>query len=43
MYNLVCNYLNDNNPVFHKQFGFWKGKSTDHTLIELLNSIYDSK
>ena len=41
MYNRVYNYLNDNN-LFHKQFGFRKGHSTDHALIELINSIYDS-
>ena len=42
MYNRVYNYLNDNNLLFHKQFGFRKGHSTDHALIELINSIYDS-
>ena len=41
MYNCVYNYLNDNN-LFHKQFGFRRGHSTDHALIELINSIYDS-
>ena len=29
---------NDNNLLFHKQFGFRKDHSTDHTLIELINS-----
>ena len=42
MYNRVYNYLNDNNLLFQKQFGFKKGHSTDHALIELINSIYDS-
>ena len=42
MYNWVYNYLNDNNLLFHKQFGFRKGHSTDHTLIKLTDSIYDS-
>ena len=42
MYNRVCNYLNDNNLLFHKQFGFMKSHSTDHALIELINSTYDS-
>ena len=42
MYNRVYNYLNDNNFLFHKQFGFRKGHSTEHALIELINSIYDS-
>ena len=41
MYNRVYNYLNKNN-LFHKQFGFTKGHSIDHTLIKLIDSIYDS-
>ena len=40
MYSRVYNYLNDN--LFHKQFVFRKGHSTDHALIALINSIYDS-
>ena len=42
MYNRVYNYLNNNDLLFHKQFGFRKGHSTDHALIELINRIYDS-
>ena len=42
MYNRVYNYLNDNNLLFRKQFGFRKGHSTDHALIKLIDSIYDS-
>ena len=42
MYNRVYNYLNDNNLLFRKQFGFRKGHFTDHTLIKLIDSIYDS-
>ena len=42
MYNRVYNYLNDNNLLLHKQFSFRKSHSTDHTLTELINSIYDS-
>ena len=41
IYNRVYNYLNDNN-LFHKHFGFRKGHSTDHAVIKLLDSIYDS-
>ena len=41
IYNRVYNYLNDNNLLFHKQFGFRKGHSTDHALIKLIDSIYD--
>ena len=42
MYNLVYNYLNANSLLFHKQLGFRKCHSTDHALVELINSIYDS-
>ena len=42
MYNRVYNYLNDNNFFFREQFGFRKGHSTDHALIKLTDSIYDS-
>ena len=42
MYNRVYNYLNDINFLFRKQFGFRKGHSTDHALIKLIDSIYDS-
>ena len=41
MYNQVYNYLNDNNILFRKQFGFRKGHFTDHALIKLIDSIYD--
>ena len=34
MYNRVYDYLNDN--LFHKQFVFRKGHSTDHALMHLL-------
>ena len=42
MYNQVYNYLNDNNLLFRKQFSSRKGHSTDHALIKLIDSIYDS-
>ena len=42
MYDRVYNYLNDNNLLFRKQFGSRKGHSTDHALIKLIDSIYDS-
>ena len=34
-------YLNHNNLLFHKQFGFREGHSTDHATIELKNGIYN--
>ena len=42
MYNRVNNYLKDNSLLFHKQFGFRKGHSTDHAVIKIIDSIYDS-
>ena len=42
MYNRIYTYLNHNNLLFRKQFGFRKGHSTDHALIKLIDSIYDS-
>ena len=42
MYNRLYSYLNDNNLFFQKQFGFREGHSTNHALIELINSINDS-
>ena len=42
MYNQVYNYLNDNNLLFQKQFGFRMGHYTDHAVIKLNDSIYDS-
>ena len=42
MYIRVYNYLNDNNVLFQKQFDCRKGHSTDHALIKLIDSIYDS-
>ena len=42
MYIRVYNYLNDNNLLFRKQFGFRKGHSTDQALIKLIDSIYVS-
>ena len=42
MYNRAFNDLHDNNFLFQKQFGFTKGYSTDHALIKLMDSMYDS-
>ena len=42
MCNRVYNYLNDNNLLFHKQFGFRKCHSTGHALVGLIIKIYDS-
>ena len=42
IYRRVFNYLNDNNLLVRQQFGFRRGHSTDHALIKLIASIYDS-
>ena len=42
MYNRFYEYLTKNNLRFDKQFGFRKGHSTEHTLAELGNRIYNS-
>ena len=42
MYNRLCEYLTKNNLLFDKQFGFRKGHSTEHALIELVNGICNS-
>ena len=42
MHSRVYNYLKDNNLLFCKQFGFRKGHFTDHALVKLIDSIYDS-
>ena len=39
MYNRLYEYLTKNNLLFDKQFGFTKGHSTEHALIELVNRI----
>ena len=42
MYNTLYEYLTKNNLLFDNQFGFRKGHSTEHALIELVNRIYNS-
>ena len=39
MFNRVYNYLEDNNHIYSFQFGFRKKHSTNHTLIEITESI----
>ena len=41
IYNRAYNHLNNDN-LFHEQFGFSKGHSTNYALIELINDIYFS-
>ena len=40
MYNCFCKYLTDNN--IQKQLGFWKGHSTEHSIVQLVDQIRNS-
>ena len=42
MYNRLYKYLVDNELLYEKPFGFQKGHSTDHTIMELVSEISDS-
>ena len=43
MYNrLVYTFLCENNILYEKQFGFQRGHSTDHVIIQLVNEICKS-
>ena len=42
MYNRLYEYLNQNNILYNKQFGFRGGHSTDHPLIDFVDNIYNS-
>ena len=39
MYNRISNYLNENEILNHKQFGFPVGHSTEHAILELIDQI----
>ena len=42
---IICNrlqkYLQDQNILYDKQFGFQTGHSTDHTIAQLLDQNYE--
>ena len=40
MYNRLYTFLNENNLLYEKQFGFQAAHSTDHAIVELANQIY---
>ena len=42
MYNRLFKYLTTNETLYKKQFGFQKGHSTEHTIIQLLHQINNS-
>ena len=37
MYNTLCNHLMKNNILYSKQFGFQKGHSTEHAIIQFID------
>ena len=42
MYNRLYKYLCEEKLLYSKQFGFQKGHSTDHTIVHLVDQIYES-
>ena len=42
MYNRLFKYLSENNILFEKQFGFQTSYSTEHTILLLVNQLYQS-
>ena len=41
MYNRLYSYLTENNLLCNKRFGFQKGHSTDHAIVQLAEQIYE--
>ena len=39
VYNRVYEHLNSNNILYKKQFGFQKGHSTEHAILQLVDQI----
>ena len=42
MYNRLCKHLSNSKILYPKRFGFQKGHSTDHALLQLVDQIYES-
>ena len=42
MYNRLFKYLTTNEILHKKQFGFQKGHSTEHAIIQLIDQINNS-
>ena len=41
-YNCVYKHLPENNHLYKKQFGFDKGRSTEHAMTQLVDNINNS-
>ena len=42
MYNRLYLYLNENKILYDEQFGFRKGHSTEHAIVQLIDKIHDA-
>ena len=42
MYDQVCKHISNSKILYSKHFGFQKGHSTDHALLQLVDQIYES-
>ena len=42
MYNRLYKHLQENNILYHKQFGFQKFYSTDYAIVQLIDQISNS-
>ena len=42
MYNRLYQYLTENKILYHKQFGFQTGHSTEHAIVQLVGQILES-
>ena len=42
MYKRLCNHLSENQMLYSKQFGFQRGHSTEHAIMQLIDQINSS-
>ena len=42
MYDQLCKHISNSKILYSKHFGFQKGHSTDHALLQLVDQIYES-
>ena len=42
MYNRLYNYLNENEILNDKEFGFWAEHSTEHAILELIDQVINA-
>ena len=39
MYKRLCNHLSENQMFYSKEFGFQRGHSTEHAIMQLIDQI----